>query len=249
MLAKFLSLALSLGILILLLACSVPAPSASSASLPSSQSPASGSAATDTKGPAVDAAIQSIPPSAPESSLKYPGGVPLDAAEIERWIAVFTQEERVAAFLPSLAIDSEIAAIAKAHSENMVRTGEVSNTLDGKDSSDRAREAGYHCKKDLGGGRLAFGLAGNVIMHPRVKRWEKTSYGPFVSYKPIGYGADSKAVARAIVSSWMDDLDIRSNILKPRYRSIGVGASVYVFEKENWARETVYATLNLSSCG
>ena len=249
MLAKFLLLALSLGTLLLLLACSVPAPSAGSASLPSSQSPVSGSAATDTEGPAADAVIQSIPQSAPDPSLKYPGGVPLDAAEIEHWIAVFTQEERVAAFLPSFALDPEIAAIAKAHSENMVRTGEVSNTLDGKDSSDRAREAGYHCKKDLGGGRLAFGLVGNVIMHPRVKRWEKTSYGPFVSYKPEGYGADSKAVARAIVSSWMDDLDVQRNILRPRYRSIGVGVSVYVFEKENWARETVYATLNLSVCG
>lgn len=249
MLAKFLSLALSLGILLLLLACSSPARFAGSSSSPSSQSPAAGAAAPVAETPAAaGAAVQSRPAAAPKASLKYPGGAPLDAAEIRRLIFVFTNEVRAAEGLSPLILNSDISAIAQAHSENMVRTGEVSNTLDGKDSSDRARAAGYHCKAELGGGRSASGLAGDVARHPRVKRWEKSSYGPLVFYSPTEYGANSKAVARAIVSGWMDDPDGRRNILKPRYRSIGVGVFVDVYEKENWARETVFATRNLSSC-
>ena len=250
MLAKFLSLAWSLGILILLLACSSPARFADSAALPSSQSPAAGSAAAVAEGPAADAAVQSSPAAAPESSLKYPGGVPLDAAEIEHWVVVFTNAEREKAGRPPLVDYPEIAAIAQEHSANMARQGTAKTQLDGKNAAARASAAGYDCQADLGGGRSTAGLGENVIKHPRIKRWaEKKQGGIVVSGRPTAYDADSQAAAQTLVSHWMSSPAGREEILKSKYRRIGVGVTIDLDEKLGWAWETVYAAQDFSSCG
>ena len=258
MLAKFLSLALSLGILLLLLACSSPARFDGSYSPPSSQSPAAGSAAAVAEGPASavaegpasDAAVHSRPAAAPESSLKYPGGVPLDAAEIEHWVVVFTNAEREKAGRPPLVDYPEIAALAQAHSANMARQGTAKTQLDGKNAAARASAAGYDCQADLGGGRSAAGLGENVIKHPRIKRWaEKKQAGIVMSGRPTAYDADSQAAAQTLVQHWMSSPAGREEILKSKYRRIGVGVTIDLDEKQGWTWETVYAAQDFSSCG
>ena len=176
-----------------------------------------------------------------EPSLKYPGDVPLDSSAIEHWLAVFINAERESAGLPPLVPNSDIADIARAHSENMYRQGKTSNQLDGKGSKDRARAAGYSCPA---------GFVGNVVKQPRIKRWaEKTSGGVVVSGRPTEYGADSEAVARNLVSHWMGSSGSgRENILKSKYQSAGVGVYVDLEERLGWAWETVYATQNFSGC-
>lgn len=230
MLTKFPHLALSLGILFLLLACSSPARYEGPYYLPLPES--------------VTQATHTVP----KSSLDYPGDEPLDAAEIEQWIVVFTNEEREKVSARPLVHNPAVAAIAKAHSENMLQKGETSTILDGKDFPDRAREAGYYCYADSRGGRSASDFAGNVIMNPRVKRWEETSYGPLVSYELKQYAADSEAMARDIVLGWMEDPSTRLILRDPNYRSIGVGVSVYVGQKGTWVLETAFATQSFSSC-
>lgn len=174
----------------------------------------------------------------PESSLTYPGDEPLGVAEIERWVVVLVNEERAKAGVPPLVANSEVADIARAHSENMHRQGRTSNTLDGKGSKDRARAAGYdYCT----------GFVGNVMKYPRIKRWYQTkSYGMTIG-EATEYGADSRTAALEIVREWMDSPS-RDNILKSKYRSTGVGVYIDVDEKQGWAWETVYATQNFSGC-
>ena len=230
MLAKFRNLAFSLGILLLILACSSPAQYEGPYYLPLPES--------------VTRATHPVP----KSSLDYPGDEPLDAAEIEQWIFVFTNEEREKVSARPLIHNPAMAAIAKAHSENMVRKGETSTILDGRDFPDRAREAGYYCYADSRGGRSASGFTGNVIMNPRVKQWEETSYGQLVSYEIKEYAANSEVMARDIVLGWMEDPVTRWILRDPNYRSIGVGVSVYVGQKGTWAWETAFATQNFSSC-
>lgn len=251
MLAQFLRIALPLGILLLLLACSSPARFAGSAPLPAAQSPAAGSAATPVaETPAADAATQSSLAAAPKSSLKYPGGVPLDAAEIERWVVVFTNAEREKAGLRPLVDYPEIAAIAQEHSANMAQQETAKTQLDSKNPAARASAAGYNCQADLGGGRSASGLGENVIKHPRIKRWaEKKQGGIVVSGRPTAYDADSKAVAQTLISHWMRSSSGREAILKPGYIQIGVGVTIDLDTKRGWAWETVYAAQDFSSCG
>ena len=265
MLAQFLRIALPLGILLLLLACSSPARFAGSAPLPAAQSPAAGSATPVAETPtavrifegfrraatpAANAAVPSRPPSAPKSSLKYPGGVPLDAAEIERWVIVLTNAEREKAGLRPLVDYPEIAAIAQAHSANMAQQETAKTQLDGKNPAARASAAGYACQADLGGGRSAAGLGENVIKHPRIKRWaEKKQGGIVVSGRPTAYDADSQAVAQTLISHWMRSSSGREAILKPGYIQIGVGVTIDLDTKRGWAWETVYAAQDFSSCG
>lgn len=174
----------------------------------------------------------------PESSLTYPGDEPLGVAEIERWVVVLVNEERAKVGVPPLVTNSEVADIARAHSENMYRQGRTSNTLDGKGSKDRARAAGYdYCT----------GFVGNVMKYPRIKRWYQTkSYGMTIG-EATEYGADSRTAALEIVREWMDSPS-RDNILKSKYRSTGVGVHIDIDEKQGWAWETVYATQNFSGC-
>ena len=214
MLTKYLVPILSGLIPLLLLACSTAAPPVITAPTPTPTS---------------------------EPSLKYPGDVPLDSSEIEHWISVFINAERESAGLPTLVSNSDIADIARAHSENMYRQGTTSNQLDGKGSKDRAREAGYSCQA---------GFVGNVVKQPRIQRWaQRASGGVITSGRPTEYRADSEAVARNLVSHWMGSPGGgRENILKSKYQSAGVGVYVDLEERLGWAWETVYATQNFSGC-
>ena len=195
--------------------------------------------ATPVPAPTATPAPTPTPTVKPTPSLKYPGDVPLDAAEIEHWVIVFTNEEREKEGLRPLVHNPEIAAIAKAHSANMAQQETAKTQLDGKNPTARAQAAGYNC-----------GLGENVIKHPRIKRWaERSRGGVVVSGRPTAYDADSKAVAQTLISHWMRSSSGREAILKPGYIQIGVGVTIDLDTKRGWAWETVYAAQDFSSCG
>ena len=108
-------------------------------------------------------------PSGVEPPLPYAGGARLDADDMERWIIEFTNRERTGAGLSPLSHDPAISDIARAHSTNMVESGMFSHRIDGDGPTDRALDAGYDCRADLGGGRYSYGLAENIAKHPKLK--------------------------------------------------------------------------------
>lgn len=180
--------------------------------------------------------------------MKYPGDVPLDAAEIEHWVIVFTNEERAKAGLHPLETNTEIAAIAKAHSANMAQQETAKTRLDGKNASARARAAGYNCTAAIDG-KIVSGLAENVIKHSRIQVWGvKREAGVVVRRWPTVYDADSKAVARALVDHWLSNQSTRATLLRDRYRRTGIGVTIDVSVKQGWFLEKVYAAQDFSSC-
>ena len=140
-------------------------------------------------------------------------------ADIETNVVQLTNFERSSRGLRPLRHDPAIAAIARAHSENMLAQENLSHTLDGLDSNDRARVNGYNCRRDLGGGRFEFGLAENITHLD-------------------GYGKGS--AAKEMVAGWMTSPGHRKNILDPGLERIGVGVAN---EGDKW-----YGTQNFSSC-
>ena len=128
--------------------------------------------------------------------MTYPGGAPLDASKIERWIIVIVNEEREASGLRPLVHDPKISDIARAHSVNMMQQDSLSHSLDGRNSMGRARTAGYSCRASYGE---------NLVKQPRIKTWGETSRGGVVvSWRAKVFDADEEAAARRIVAAWME---------------------------------------------
>ena len=136
-------------------------------------------------------------------------------------IVRLTNERRTAAKYGRLRHDPAISVIAQAHSENMLRREALEHELDGRDSNDRARDAGYDCRRNLGGGRYEFGLSENI------------------SYK-LGYPRNAAEVAAEIIDGWMNSPGHRRNIMDRDATRIGVGVAI--------SGRTLYATQNFSSC-
>ena len=184
-------------------------------------------------------------PSASRTSLQYVAGAALHAGEVERWVIEFTNHERTSRGLSPLFHDPAISDIARAHSEGMAELGVFSHRIGGDGPTDRALDAGYDCRANLGGGRQSYGLAENIAKTPRVQRWRwNTNSG----WRPVRYHADSEAMAKAIVQQWMGSPGHRANILKPSYRRIGVGIHAQESRKYGYQDEMVFATQNFSSC-
>jgi uncharacterized protein YkwD len=62
----------------------------------------------------------------------------------EKTILELTNKARAEKNLPALTVDSVLTAVARAHSANMAKKGEMNHVLDGKNPADRVKEAGYH---------------------------------------------------------------------------------------------------------
>ena len=178
-----------------------------------------------------------------------PWTVPLDVALIEHWVIVFTNSERERHDLQPLEHDPRISEIARFHSGNMVAQDIFAHDLDGKDPTDRALDAGYDCRADLGGGRYTFGLAENIAKNYRVKGWSGISHGYGWVWTPKAYYPDERAAAKSLVDQWMGSPGHRANILNGQYRRIGVGVATGWEESSRGNRsEAFWATQNFSSC-
>lgn len=130
----------------------------------------------------------------------------------------------------------------------MVKTDSFSHVIGNKDANDRARAAGYDCKSPVkADGTYLVGLAENIAKHPRVSLY-RGYVGRPRSWYPAEFAADAEAMARAIVSGWMNSPGHRDNILNEGYRRIGVGVAVLETVKHNHQDEEILATQNFSSC-
>lgn len=123
----------------------------------------------------------------------------LDPTVVEQRIVAESNAERLDDGVGEATHDSELAAVARSHSEDMRDRGFVDHTdPDGIEPEDRTRAAGLDC------------LPGeNIYQTPR---------GALVT--------DDGAFAAQVVRSWMDSPGHRDTVLRERYTRQGVGVAV-----------------------
>ena len=181
----------------------------------------------------------------------YVGGHPLDAAEVERYIIEYTNQERGAEGRSLLSHDSAISDISREHSKDMAESGEFEHIIDGDGPTARALDAGYDCRAYLPDGSYTYGLGENIALVPKVKFWQRTrtaSQPGVTTWSVVSFHASERSIAEAVVQLWMDSPEHRAGLMKPRYRRIGVGVQVQELQRYGYIDETVYAVQNFSSC-
>jgi uncharacterized protein YkwD len=116
-------------------------------------------------------------------------------AEVRAAVLCMHNRDRAARGLPQLKEDAKLRAAAEGHSADMVAEGYFSHdALDGDDMVDRILRAGY------ARGAAAWSLGEN-----------------------IAYGSGELASAVQIHRAWMRSPGHRANVLRRRFREIGIG--------------------------
>ena len=122
-------------------------------------------------------------------------------AELEQKVHAGINSERTKNGGLALRWDAELAAVARAHSDDMVsRKYFDHDTPDGLDPTDRAMRAGYECRKGN-----YYGIAENIAIETSLESLERTA-------------------AEAVIG-WVNSPGHRENLLSPEYDRTGVGAS------------------------
>ena len=147
----------------------------------------------------------------------------LDLSQLARSIHEFINEERMQRDLPPLQWSDELAEIARAHSQDMASRDFFSHVNPGAQGpTDRAREAGFSCKKNQSGYRTS-GIGENIFytyQYESYKTWSENGR------ERRRYNWKSPpALAREVVQGWMDSANHRKNILNPRYDRQGLGVA------------------------
>jgi uncharacterized protein YkwD len=119
--------------------------------------------------------------------------------DVERYIYLYTNKARRQHGLSALDRDEDLAAVARAHSDDMLRRNFFSHTSpDGKTLKERLAPAmarfGYRAGENIYGG------SGHDY-------------------------SDARLMGRSIVDGWMTSPSHRSNVLNPAYSRLGVGVS------------------------
>lgn len=122
-------------------------------------------------------------------------------SELELKVHAGINAERAKNGASPLDWEGQLAAVARAHSEDMTRRGYYSHdSPEGQGPSDRIDEAGYSCWKGS-----HYGVAENITI--------ETTLG------------DPDRTAAEAVRGWMDSPGHRTNLLDTRYDRTGIGAS------------------------
>ena len=122
-----------------------------------------------------------------------------DTRAIEERIADESNAERSAAGVAETTVDADLAAVARAHSEDMRDRGFVDHTNpDGATPLDRVETAGIDCVPGE-----------NIYQTPRG-----------------AIATSDRAFAAAVVRSWMDSPGHRETLLRESYTRQGVGVAV-----------------------
>jgi uncharacterized protein YkwD len=140
--------------------------------------------------------------------------VPLDTdiAWLEQKIHELVNAERQVQGLHNLTWNSEVATVARIHSEDMSINDYFAHTnLQGLNDSDRLKTAGIYYWNVSGE---------NLIKISRVERFYMNSLGDIVN---IDY-KEWEDFAEECVEGWMNSTGHRANILYPNYNEAGVGA-------------------------
>lgn len=159
--------------------------------------------------------IPTPPTYSPPPSYSPPASISVSTGEIEQAIYRLTNVERTKAGLSPLNWNSQLAIIAREHSQDMANNNFFSHTnLHGEGPDERATRHGYSIRKPLGGGSYMVGIGENI--------------GKMPTGNVIGVGSVSatvESIAQAQVQSWMNSPGHRSNILDTQYGVIGVGVA------------------------
>lgn len=132
---------------------------------------------------------------------------PPDSSLIEQKIFSLVNQERANNGLKPLEWDSQLALIAREHSEDMVNHSFFDHiNPDGEDPTDRAEKKGIPITSGLW-----IGIAENV---------GETPIGDVIG---CGYVSNEDDIASCAVSGWMSSPGHRANILDSHYDVIGVG--------------------------
>lgn len=126
----------------------------------------------------------------------------LDQSAVERAVHRRVNAERAERGLDRLAFDTDLRAIARRHSRDMIERGFFAHTNpDGEQPIDRYRAYGYDCER--GRATVASENLGTV-------RWDRARL-------------NASDVADRVVTSWLESPDHRKNMLNEEWRREGIG--------------------------
>ncbi|MBI4145701.1 CAP domain-containing protein [Candidatus Woesearchaeota archaeon] len=148
----------------------------------------------------------------------------LDIDELELHVHDLTNVERAQNGLDRLEYDDALAAVARAHSEDMASRGFFDHTNpDGESPSDRAERQGYKCRK-VGILYITEGIAENLAKLSVYESKTSLKYQGKTYYVYEWYSQDE--LAEKTVDGWMDSPGHRENILTEGYDAEGIGVAV-----------------------
>jgi len=148
----------------------------------------------------------------------------INVLELEEEIHSLVNTERINNGIPRLEYDTNLADIARTHSEDMaVRDYFSHNTLfiggSSQGPTERAEIAGYDCYKDFGS-YYTYGIGENIYQN-----WlysSITHYGEAATYN----WRTQDEIAISTVVGWMNSPGHRQNILDSSYSKEGIGVAI-----------------------
>jgi uncharacterized protein YkwD len=145
----------------------------------------------------------------------------ISTTALEERVHDLINEERTAQGLSALDTDPALAAIARAHSEDMAAQQYFAHVNpQGQDATARGDAAGYSCKKTYGT-YYTYGIAENLFLN------NLYSSATYYSNRETEYTWNSpEEIAQTTVSGWMNSPGHRENILTPTYDREGIGVAI-----------------------
>jgi len=144
----------------------------------------------------------------------------IDIPEIEEQIHNLVNAERISHGLSPLQYDTQLASIARAHSEDMASRGYFSHyNPEGQGPTERAKAAGYNCYKNYGS-YYTDGIAENIFQN-----WLYSSITYYNGNPRYNWNTQSE-IAYSTVEGWMNSSGHRQNILNSNYDKEGIGVAI-----------------------
>ena len=145
------------------------------------------------------------------------GGAPpdYDPAALERLALAATNEARTTRGLAPLRPDDRLTRAARAHSDDLARTGRFSHTgSDGSVAADRAERAG-----------VRYRALGENLYRSSLYASGFRTVGPEGVVERYDWIAPA-ALAQEAVAAWLDSPGHRSNLLNPAFARAGTGVAL-----------------------
>ncbi len=141
--------------------------------------------------------------------------------DLEQMVHVLINEQRQSYGLSPLSFDSNLAHVARGHSEDMGQRNFFDHiNPDGLDPTARGQLEGYSCYKDYGS-YYSTGIAENIFeMHTYSEIWYTNGIETSRDY----YSATQ--IANEVVTGWMNSPGHRQNILTATYDREGIGVAI-----------------------
>lgn len=148
----------------------------------------------------------------------------IDIYELEQKVHLLINVQRMNNGLSPLSSDSELANIARSHSQDMAQNNFFDHiNVKGQDPTDRANAVGYSCYKDYGS-YYTEGIAENIAQTPI-----------YSDVEGCGSTTNLDSLAECIVDGWMTSPGHRENILTATYDKEGIGIA---YSEDNQAYST-----------